>query len=879
MKHHVNKRSHRLTHVLLRLVALSSLFVACQDPYPYDDQEPDWLGENIYDYLNSKGNFTNMVRIIDELEFKEVLSKTGSKTLFVADDDAFDRFYQNNPWGVRRYEDLSLAQKNLLLKFSMIDNAYLIETLSNYYNGQTLEEGTAIRRLTSVSLMDSVPYVKSQFLPDVNNYWKEVKKKEGIYLLQDASQWPMVHLLQKSLTRNGITDQDFKVMTGIDREPNDAHIFQNKVIERDVTCKNGYIHVLQEVLLPPTNMAGYIRTKPELSEFSRMLDRFSAPYYDRANTDNYKMYLAGRNIPFNDSIYELRYFAKWGGTQTYPNGARIDESLLLSFNPGWNSYVYQYGSLQSDMGVVFAPTNEALNEYFHSGRGRALKERYGSWDNVPNDKLVLLVNRHLRESMINSIPSNFNKMVDVNSSPIGAKPSDIIDSLNYVGVNGLVYVTNNIYPPDDYVSVYGPVLFSGKTTIMNWAIKKYRYNLYLNSMVNSYAFIAPTDKALEHYIDPFTYGTNNPTVVKFWMDNSKSPEKVNATVYAYDKETRLKGDSITTIEFVENDDAFIKSRLVRILDQSIIVGDVKKNNAFTDNIYVTKDGNFVRANNITGINGQTSSTLVNFQAGEDIYNNRHVHLVDSGIYHQDNGTTFFVDSLPQTPFKSVYSILSDSINYPSFSAFFDLLAGFPNNNVFVRKANYYGIDFNVKFFNTFRYTVYVPTNEAMEDAYRQNIIPRWEDVAQVTDKAVQDSMIRRLERFARYHFQDNSVFIHPSQPVNELYQTATIKDTDAPSYLNTYINKFYRLRVEGSGNGLSLTTEYTGNKDANGNIVPYKVQVDTSKGLYNIMTREYVFNTDPRAVSSLTSTTYTKSQITTSSAAVIHQINGVLRFE
>jgi len=875
MKNHVKKRCHRLTLVLMGLVAWTSLFVACKDSYPYDDKEPDWLGDNIYDYLDSKGTFTNMVRIINELDYKEVLSKTGSKTLFVADDAAFNRFYENNAWGVKRYEDLSLSQKNLLLKFAMIDNAYLIETLSNYYNGQALDEGSAIRRMTAVSLLDSIPYVKSDMLPNTT-YWKDVKAKNGIYLLQDATEWPMVHLLQKSLKHHSITDNDFKVMTGIDREENDAHIFQNKVIERDIACKNGYVNVLQNVLVPPSNMASYIKTKPELSEFSNMLDRFCAPYYDRTNTINYKTYLAGRGINFTDSIYELRYFAKQGGSLVYPNSAKIDESLLLSFDPSWNSYVYQYGALQSDMGVIFAPTNKALDDYFNSSKGRALKERYGNWQAVPNDKLSLLLNRHMRESLINSIPSNFHKMVDDNSSPIGAKPSDIIDSLNYVGVNGLVYVTNNIYPPDDYVSVYGPALFSSKTTILNWAIKQYRYNLYLNSMVNSYAFIAPTNTALSHYIDPLTYGTDDPTVIKFWYDDSPAAQKVKATVYHYDKATGMKGDSITTIE----EDAFIKSRLVRVLDQSIIVGDVKHDNVFTDNYYVTKDGNFVKANNIANIEGQSSSTVVNFQGGDDIVRNRHVQLSDSGIYHQDNGTTFFVDSLVQTPFQSVYKVLSDTIKYPSFSAFYDLLSGFPNNNVFLRKKNYYGIDFNVKFFNTFRYTVYVPTNDAIEDAYRKNIIPRWETVNKVTDPTVKDSLVKRLERFVRYHFQDNSVFIHPSQHVNDLYQTATIKSDSTDSYLNTYINKFYRLKVETSQDGgLDLTTEYTGDRDEQNNVKPYKVSVIKAGGLYNIMTRDYVFSLDPSSLTSYTTTTYSKSEITTSSTAVIHQINRVLRFE
>ena len=59
---------------------------------------------------------------------------------------------------------------------------------------------------------------------------------------------------------------------------------------------------------------------------------------------------------------------------------------------------------------------------------------------------------------------------------------DIINEKNYIGVNGLVYVTNKIYSPDDYVSVYGPVLFSNRTTVINWGIKKYLYHLYLKDL-------------------------------------------------------------------------------------------------------------------------------------------------------------------------------------------------------------------------------------------------------------------------------------------------------------------------------------------------------------------------------------------------------------
>ena len=58
---------------------------SCRDEYYYDDREPDFLGASIYDYLESEGRFNYFMKVIEDLNYKEVLAKTGSKTLFVAD--------------------------------------------------------------------------------------------------------------------------------------------------------------------------------------------------------------------------------------------------------------------------------------------------------------------------------------------------------------------------------------------------------------------------------------------------------------------------------------------------------------------------------------------------------------------------------------------------------------------------------------------------------------------------------------------------------------------------------------------------------------------------------------------------------------------------
>ena len=112
MRNRLIKLGRTLTIAVCAL-SMSGLVYSCTDDYDLPDKTPSWLGSSIYDYLNEKENFTNTIRLIDDLDYAEVLGKTGSKTLFVANDEAFNRFYQKNPWGVKSYDDLTMSMKKM----------------------------------------------------------------------------------------------------------------------------------------------------------------------------------------------------------------------------------------------------------------------------------------------------------------------------------------------------------------------------------------------------------------------------------------------------------------------------------------------------------------------------------------------------------------------------------------------------------------------------------------------------------------------------------------------------------------------------------------------------------------------------------------------
>lgn len=844
------KKVHgQLVKILLLLVLACSLLISCKDLYFYDDYEPEWLGSNIYDYLKSDGNFSYTLKLIDELEYADVMKFTGSVTLFVAKDSAYEEFFKNNSWGVRKYEDLSKAQKKLLFNFTMINNAYLMETLVNFYSSGTFYEGMAMRRETALSVLDSIPFLSGDNLP-TSPFWDKYRVK-GLYLLKDETNPPLVYFTQDFMNKNTITNEDFRIFSGgSPRSQGDVHLFNLKVIKKDIVCKNGYVNILEGVLVPPMNMAEYLEKNEETKIFSKLLDRFCTPTYNSEMTTRYKELYN----QFNDSIFAMTFLSESGGTTRLPNGEAAPN--LLPYDPGWNGY--QASNIFSDMAAMFVPSDAAMTNYFNSGVGEILKGRFGTWENIPDNIILPFLKRHMRSSFIESVPSRFGKMVDAENYRLPVEIGHIEDT--YTGVNGQVFITNEVYPPVDYISVYSPVLLSANSRIFKWAIdieetsqidnsKFAFYRLYLNSLVSNYSLFVPTDEFFTKYIDPVAYGQDGTQgAIKYWFNTKTS--SVNAALYRYEKLTGLIGDSVDNI----TDAAFLKNRLWNMLDDHIVVGNVESGG----NYFVTKSNDIIKV--------EGSGTSMTVQGGMNIENTSKANV--TRVFRQQNGTTYFLDNPIQPTMKSVYAVLGRT---PQFSMFHSLLSGVPDTCV-SQIFSQQGVDFRVSFFNAYRYTVYVPTNEAIEAAIKTGIITPWETIYGLTAPGAQNAAIQKMIRFLRYHFQDNTVFM--GQNIDGLYQSATIKNDNNLSHFGTAKDKYYKIGVKANAGSITLTTE-------NNN----KAHVVTSDGLYNIIAKDYIFAKIPSKYKNVDrtgpsdATAFSTSSITTSASTVIHQIDNVLTFQ
>ncbi len=834
--------------------------------------QPSWLGNSIYERLAEEGNYQTTLKLIEDLELYDVLSQTGSKTLFVANDEAWEKWFETNDWGVRKYEDLSTAQRNLLFNSSMVNNAYLVELLSNVSGPDFGERaGKCMRRPSAVSVYDSVSIVLPADLPAITSEkvagfkdpWAKFRESgKSVVLMKDNNPAPMIHFLPAFMSYHKIQDADLQKISGDSlATTKDAWVNGKKIVERDITCKNGYIHKVDGVIEPAVNMAEFIRQQSKdetypTSIWSRLLDRFSAPYLDLEATKEYQ-----RLYGTQDSVYVLRYFSEWwsgaANNQNSKNNKTPDNKTvadLLPFDPGWNTYIYKNTSDQTmyyDAGVMIVPTDQALLEWFN-GEGQELQDQFKTLDSIPSQTLKELLGANMVETFTDKVPTKFDNILDASTQlPMGIKPGDVVKS--YMGCNGVVYVTDKVYAPRSYFSVAFPAMIREETMkVIYWAFDKLNFLPYLNSMDTRYSLLLPTNNALLQYVEPVSYGAAQTTMLEFSYDD------INKTVVAerYECEIDESGNLIKGTLLDSKEDvtsAIVEDRLTDLVDQLIIIGDIEDENEY----YMTKGGTPVRV----AKDGKAIEIYGMWQQG---YNKP---LKVSTVYDKTkggNGKSYEInEQVPMASPKSVFNVLSSDPTYEDFLNLFqysDMMISVMGKYACTgQDAN----NKNVRLFDNYNYTVYAPSNEAIRAL--ADSLPTWDDydewneVAKNSSDADSVSLAKmyctvikeRINDFLRYHIQDNLVLIGAEDTVST-YESMLVNKANG---------RFFALDVECNHSGLKVVDQLNDT-----------ISVVSDPMFYNQICREFWYSTGTDGkLDPAVSTIYMESD------AVVHQIDGVLR--
>jgi len=718
------------------LLSIGGITYSCQDDYTLDETRPSFLGGSIYDELKSRNKFNYTVRLIEDLGYKEVMSKTGSKTLFVAPDAAYEEFFKNNKWGVSSYENLSDAQKRILFNGAQLNNAYVIEMMGNADNG---DKNLALRQNSAAAVVDSVRWWRPEELPTnysqvegEKHYWDRFKGEKGksILMATDDSEPMMTHFIENNMKEQRILRSDVAFIVGdkngwSESDPSRAYVFANRVTEQDVVCLNGYFHVLDKVLVPPSSMAEEIRSNGSTNIFSHILDRFSAPYYDATLTENYKA-LHNNSV---DSIFEKRYFAintKTGRLTTGPDRVVNNDFPLLTYDPGWNSYKPEGGTeKEKDMGVMFVPSDKALEDYFLRGAGHVLLERYGlkdvevneanltkHIDQIPLDIVQPLVNNLMKPSFNESVPSKYltimndarDPMFPLRDYPSEAAYKSVIDK-TLLANNGVVYVMNRVVSPADYASVLAPALYSSNTQVVRTVVRaddsfvqgsdyakaplQQYFSTYLKAMQSRFSFFVPTDDGLKNfgYIDPASMVRNRQVYYRWEPTNTRGAGNgvktlgVRQLAYRLNLNTGPQPKDQEERNFhheghvtIDQGVGYIKKKLlIEMVNHHIVVHDNNDIQGLNDNrkyflsregapIMVTSNGK--RGKGTTLMGGLAEQLQGTGAAYQSTITAEYDQTRETNGY--GNGKTYFLDRPLQATTHTAYHILSQNTNYSEF---------------------------------------------------------------------------------------------------------------------------------------------------------------------------------------------------------------------
>lgn len=512
---------------------------------------PSWLGESIYKELQEptqlEGTFSTYCRLIDDMGYADVLNKTGSKTIFPANDEAFARFFAggNNKFGASSYDQLTHSQKAELLFSTMLDNAILVGTLSNMQNAAgNMLQGQLVKHATNMRLTYAVTPFTAQEMPANNKYFTPFKTggRNSMLAVFDNTVAPMVHFTGEYMLNNNMTvtgdDSDFKVLTGHDYVDGAAYIFDRTVVKSDVVCQNGYIHQLDEVLVNPGNMAQILRSGSDTHYISRMLDYYSFPDADLSLTEQY----ADGDGSSQDTVYAIRYLSKNSQRSKLSQptrGVTVADNQLLDFDPGWNYYnpTLKGGSSNDDAEIAafLAPNDKAVEDYFLKEAAYILKNLGDpaldiSASNLDahldaiynNDPSIFasILNNVMKPYLTKTVPSTFStvqndafEFLDVTKNDINRKSDGNYDVT--IANNGVIYKMGKLFGPKLYNSVLGPASVYKDMRTMGEMLNDHQATAgvpsklgadmyyYLLSMKARYGLFIPTDNETQFIvIDP-----------------------------------------------------------------------------------------------------------------------------------------------------------------------------------------------------------------------------------------------------------------------------------------------------------------------------------------------------------------------------------------
>lgn len=478
---------------LLLLSALVCVMVNCRKK-EWDDYygRPDTLEPPIYQVLSAKGNFKTLLACIDKAGYKNILSSAGYWTLFAPTDSAFAKYLQEK--GLTGIDQMSETTAQQIVRFSLVYNAFNKQQLDDYQSAGGWVPDNAYRRRTAYyDLFDSV--------------WKNSTgdgaivsaNRNGGYSASDNNNKYITYFTAPYFSLKSLSAADYNYFY-----PNSVYsglnIMDARITQTDIAAENGYIQVVDKVLVAQPSIEKYLASKPEYSIFKGLLDRYMVLYLENADaTDKYRV-LKGGSGKAQIKLY----------------------NPALAFSPNNENYLkMDDNDGQSGSWSLFAPKNEVLLPYLKSTILEHYNNDTANLSKINPQIITDLINAHMYQAAV--WPTQF----PITNNFLGEEArfdpaADIADKK--VLSNGFFYGTSKVQASNLFSTVFSrPYLdpkYSLMTRLLGTELKalisnpKVRYTLIMlpDDVLYSLGFSYSTQVSNYVCSNPATLGAGTPGV-------------------------------------------------------------------------------------------------------------------------------------------------------------------------------------------------------------------------------------------------------------------------------------------------------------------------------------------------------------------------------
>lgn len=414
-----------LFYLLILLFSISGCRKKAFDDY-YNP--PANAAPPIYQVLQSRGNFKNILALIDRSGFKESLSAGGFWTFFAPNDAAFQKYLTDNNTTIDKIPD-SIARK--IVGYSLVINAFQTDHIADYNSPTGWVPLNAYKRRTAYYDGFQVKNADTVFVPENRN--------GGTYVYGDNNNKYIPYFYSTYMNAKKLTAYDYNYF--FPQTPyTDFNVVNASVVNTNIQAKNGVIHEIDHVFLPLPSIEQKLTSDSSYSVFRSLYDKYMVSYVQDASYTRQYYTVSGNTT----NVYVKDYLSTLGFALGNENGLKVEND-----------------DGQEDGYTLFAPTNTVVKNYlnnvllqYYAKFPRTDENLYKNLASLPINILTDFLNAHMYTGT--DWPSKFASVNNIAGEKATFNPDDasIVFDKQFCS-NGLFYGVNDVQHANVFSTVYG----------------------------------------------------------------------------------------------------------------------------------------------------------------------------------------------------------------------------------------------------------------------------------------------------------------------------------------------------------------------------------------------------------------------------------------